>query len=535
VSGYAELHCHSNFSFLDGAAHPEELAALAAERGLEAIAITDHGGLYAMVRFDVACRRAGIRPLLGCELTVEALPRIDTPDSQLLVDPIATQSVRRLEEGRHHLTLLVRSTAGFRNLCRLLSWSNLADERTITQPARRAGTDGGDGQELRMGLHRKGFAAARWELLAEHAGGLVALSGCKRFGIIPRLLRAGRREEAAQVAARLRELFGRDGFFLELQSHMLPDDPWLTAELAELGRELDIPCVATNDVHLLGPTDKPVQDVLVSIRERASLDEMEARGYLAPNSERRVKTREEMEEALLGPGGRRTVIALEPWLKAAYMGALDRTVEIATSCDFKLDFSGSRFPGFGVPAGETAFSYLYQLCQEGAKRRYKPMTAAVSRRLQTELEVIEKTGLAEFFLINWDLMRFAKEKKVPGQGRGSAADSIVAYLLGITRVDPVEHNLLFERFLHEEQKSTPDIDIDFASSRREEVIQYIYDKYGKERTGMVANVVTFRPRLAIREVGKAMGFSPATVDRLAKSADSWYPEEALEAAREALT
>ncbi|MFN2465228.1 MAG: PHP domain-containing protein [Candidatus Dormibacteria bacterium] len=522
MSGYAELHCHSNFSFLDGAAHPEELATLAAARGLDAIAITDHGGLYAMVRFDTACRRAGIRPLIGCELTMEALPGVDTPDPELLVDPIATQAVRRAERGRHHLTLLVRNATGFRNLCRLLSFANLADERTITQ----------DGQPLRVGLHRKGFAAARWELLAEHAEGLIALSGCKRFGMVPRLLRAGRRPEAAVVASRLRDLFGTDGFLLELQSHMLPDDPWLTAELAELGRDLKIPLVATNDVHLLESTDKPVQDVLVSIRERATLDDMEARGFLAPNGERRVKTREEMEEALLGPGGRRTVIALEPWLKESYLAALDRTVEVAERCDFKLDFSGSRFPGFTVPPGETPFSYLYQLCQEGAKRRYHPITATVSRRLQTELEVIEKTGLAEFFLINWDLMRFARAEGIPGQGRGSAADSIVAYLLGITRVDPVEHNLLFERFLHEEQKSTPDIDIDFASSRREEVIQYIYDTYGQERTGMVANVVTFRPRLAIREVGKALGFSPATIDRLAGSADSWYPEEALQTARD---
>jgi len=524
MAGYAELHCHSNFSFLDGAAHPEELAALAAARGLEAIAITDHGGLYAMVRFDVACRRVGIKPLLGCELTMETFPGIDTPDPGLLVDPIATQAVKRVERGRHHLTLLVRSSTGFRNLCRLLSWANFADQRTITQ----------DGVELRVGLHRKGFAAARWELLSEHAEGLVVMSGCKRFGLIPRLLRAGRREDAAEVASRLRELCG-DGFFLELQSHMLPQDPWLTAALAELGRDLEIPCVATNDVHLLGPQDKPVQDVLVSIRERASLDEMEGRGYLAPNSERRVKNREEMEEALLGPGGRRTPIALEPWLRDAYLRALDRTTEIAAGCGFQLDFSGSRFPGFAVPPGETPFSYLYQLCQEGARRKYRPMTATVSRRLQTELEVIEKTGLAEFFLINWDLMKFARDQGIPGQGRGSAADSIVAYLLGITRVDPVEHNLLFERFLHEEQKSTPDIDIDFASSRREEVIQYIYDKYGRERTGMVANVVTFRPRLAIREVGKAMGFSPATIDRLARSAESWYPEEALEAARDAMT
>ncbi|MGI8609861.1 MAG: PHP domain-containing protein [Candidatus Dormibacteria bacterium] len=524
MPGYAELHCHSNFSFLDGAAHPEELAALAADRGLQALAITDHGGLYAMVRFDVACRRAGITPLLGCELTMEAIPGFITPDADLLVDPIATQAVKQVERGRHHLTLLVRNTSGFRNLCRLLSWANFADERTITQ----------DGVELHVGLHRKGFTAARWELLAEHSEGLVVMSGCKRFGLIPRLLRGGRRSEAAAMASQLRELCG-DRFCLELQSHMLPADPWLTAALAELGRELDIPCVATNDVHLLGPQDKPVQDVLVSIRERASLDEMEARGYLAQNSERRIKDRAEMEEALLGPGGRRTPISLEPWLKNAYLSALDRTVEIAGGCDFQLDFSGSRFPGFTVPRGETPFSHLYQLCQEGARRKYRPMTAAVSRRLQTELEVIEKTGLAEFFLINWDLMKFAKDQGIPGQGRGSAADSIVAYLLGITRVDPVEHNLLFERFLHEEQKSTPDIDIDFASSRREEVIQYIYDTYGKERTGMVANVVTFRPRLAIREVGKAMGFSPATLDRLARSAESWYPEEALAAAREAMT
>ncbi|MFN2462660.1 MAG: PHP domain-containing protein [Candidatus Dormibacteria bacterium] len=524
VTGYAELHCHSNFSFLDGAAHPEELAARAAERGLGAVAVTDHGGLYAMVRFDAACRRAGVKPLIGCELTLEALPGIDTPDPGLLVDPIATQAVRRVERGRHHLTLLVRGEEGFRNLCRLLSWANFADERTVTQ----------DGQELKVGLHRKGFAAARWDLLAAHGTGLVALSGCRRFGLIPRLLRAGRREDATEVASRLREVFG-EGFFLELQNHLLPEDPWLCAELAELGQKLGINCVATNNVHLLRAEDKPLQDVLVSIRERATLDDMEARGFLAPNSERYLKTREEMEEALLGPGGRRTPVALEPWLRACYLGALDRTVEVADSCGFRLDFSGSRFPGFTVPPGETPFSYLYQLCQEGARKRYRPMTAAVSRRLQTELEVIEKTGLAEFFLINWDLMKFAKDHGIPGQGRGSAADSIVAYLLGITRVDPVEHNLLFERFLHEEQKSTPDIDIDFASSRREEVIQYVYDRYGRERTGMVANVVTFRPRLAIREVGKAMGFSPATVDRLARSAESWYPEEALAAAREEMT
>src|SRR5258708_10423165 len=184
-----------------------------------------------------------------------------------------------------------------------------------------------------------------------------------------------------------------------------------------------------------------------------------------------------MEQALLGPGGQRTPIGLEPWLRRAYLEALDRTVEVAERCAFTLDFRSKRFPGFPVPAGETPFSYLYQLCQEGAKQRYKPMTSAVARRLQTELEGIEKTGFAEFFLINWDMMRYARDNGTPGQGRGAAADSIVAYLLGITRVDPREHTLLFERFLHEEQKTTPDIDIDFASSRREDVIQHVYEQY----------------------------------------------------------
>ncbi len=178
-----------------------------------------------------------------------------------------------------------------------------------------------------------------------------------------------------------------------------------------------------------------------------------------------------------------------------------------------------------MPEGETPFSYLYKLCFDGLRERYHPITSAVTRRLQHELEVIEKTGLAEFFLINWDLMRFAREHGVPGQGRGSAADSIVAYVLGITRVDPIEHNLLFERFLHEEMTSTPDIDIDFSTEHREQVIQYIYEKYGWERTGMVCNVVTFQPRMAIRQVGKALGFSAELLDRLAKGVDRWFAED----------
>src|SRR2546421_1053932 len=264
--------------------------------------------------------------------------------------------------------------------------------------------------------------------------------------------------------------------------------------------------VATNEVHYHVSARRQLHDALVAIRHRATLEEV--RPHLFPNSEHHLKGGAEM-------GG----------LFRDHAAALATPWEIAQECDLDLDFRKVRFPGYPVPVGETPFSFLYKLCFEGLRERYRPITSAVTRRLQHELEVIEKTGLAEFFLINWDLMRFAREHGVPGQGRGSAADSIVAYVLGITRVDPIEHNLLFERFLHEEMTSTPDIDIDFSTAHREQVIQYIYEKYGWERTGMVCNVVTFQPRMAIRQVGKALGFSAELLDRLAKGVDRWFTED----------
>src|SRR3989440_10920944 len=263
--------------------------------------------------------------------------------------------------------------------------------------------------------------------------------------------------------------------------------------------------VATNQVHYHVSARRRLHDVMVAIRHRATLEE--ARPHLFLNSEHHLK-----DGAALRP------------LFAGHAEALATPWEIAQECDGELDFRKVRFPGYPVPQGETPFSYLYKLCFEGVRARYRPITPDVAKRLQRELEVIEKTGLAEFFLINWDLMRFAKEKCVPGQGRGSAADSIIAYVLGITRVDPIAHNLLFERFLHEGMTSTPDIDIDFSTEHREQVIQYVYEKYGWERTGMVCNVVTFRPRMAIRQVGKALGFPADLIDRLARGVDRWFPE-----------
>jgi error-prone DNA polymerase len=436
VSPYVELHSHSNFSFLDGGSHPAELAMRAAELGMPALAITDRGGVYGAVRHLQACRKLGVKPIIGSSLEVDG----------------------------DELILIARNLSGYSNLCRLLTIAH------TDQP--------------------KGEARTTLARVAEHRGDLFYLSPT----------------DSQQRLRELQEALGRENVFSELHHHMRPEDPWVLEGRAAIARRCGSGVVATNQVHYHVPSRRRLHDVLVAIRHRATLEE--ARPHLFPNSEHHLKSGAEMRPLFEG----HAEALATPW-------------DIAQECDVDLDFRKVRFPGYPVPDGETPFSFLYKLCFEGVRERYQPITIEVTRRLQHELEVIQKTGLAEFFLINWDLMRFAREKGVPGQGRGSAADSIVAYVLGITRVDPIEHNLLFERFLHEEMTSTPDIDIDFSTAHREQVIQYIYEKYGWERTGMVCNVVTFQPRMAIRQVGKALGFSDELLDRLAKGVDRWFTED----------
>jgi error-prone DNA polymerase len=436
VNPYVELHCHSNFSFLDGGSHPAELAMRAAELDMPALAITDRGGVYGAVKFLQACRKVGVKPLIGAALEVDGA----------------------------ELVLIARNLRGYSNLCRLISLAHVA------QP--------------------KGEARAPLATVAEHRGDLFYLSATNE----EKTLRG------------LQEALGKTSVFSELHHHLGPEDSWVLEGRAAMAKRCGAPAVATNEVHYHARERRRLHDVLVAIRHRATLEE--ARAHLFPNAEHCLKAGVEMRP-----------------LFAGHAEALATSWDIAKECDLDLDFRKVRFPGYPVPEGETPFSFLYKLCFEGVRERYRPITLAVTQRLQRELEVIEKTGLAEFFLINWDLMRFAREHGVPGQGRGSAADSIVAYVLGITRVDPIEHNLLFERFLHEEMTSTPDIDIDFSTEHREQVIQYVYDKYGWERTGMVCNVVTFQPRMAIRQVGKALGFSAELVDRLAKGVDRWFTED----------
>ncbi len=451
---YVELHCHSNFSFLDGASHPEELVDRARELELPALALTDTNGLYGAVRFVLAAERAGIHPIVGTELILDD----GSPPPKDRVD---------FDRWGDRIVLLAEDRAGYSNLCRLITEAQLA--------------------------HEKGTARLAPAALAEHASHLVALVA-----------------EPGDNLPLYREIFGRDRLYLELCDHLAPADLARNHALLELAAAEDLPLVVTNEVLYHTPERHRLQDVLTAIRHRSSLDA--AQPFLRPNGEFFLKTGPELRPAF----------ARYP---AEPIGqAFANTLEIAQRCQFRFDFKGARFPGFAVPPGETPFSFLYRLCQEAVREKYRPVTAEVAARLQRELSVIDKTGLAEFFLINWDLMRFAKAHGIPGQGRGSAADSVVAFLLGITRVDPIAHDLLFERFLHEEMTCAPDIDIDFSTAHREQVIQYVYEKYGPERTGMVCNVVTYRQRSALREVGKALGFAEETLDRLAKSASAWHPE-----------
>ncbi|HEX5465509.1 MAG TPA: PHP domain-containing protein [Candidatus Limnocylindrales bacterium] len=514
----AELHCHSHFSFLDGASSVEQLAERAVELGLEALALTDHQGLYGAVRFVTAAQEVGLRPIVGLEVELED-SAVPDRDSLVLPSPRASppvvaqggqpapptisrphlpghrrprredlRGIRDRERGPH-LTLLARDAAGYRSLCRLVSAAQLAGTK---------------------GLPR--FSQA---LLEEHAEGLLGLSGCRHSEIARRLL-AGDRQGAAAAARRYAARFAPleglgSGFFIELQHHLLPADDVLVAELAALAAELGLPCVVTNDAHYARPEDRELQDVLVCIRHGRSLDG--AADLRRPNGE--YALRSAAESAALPPGQPGSALA------GTWAAAIATASEIGARCRVDLGFERYRFPGFEVPRGETPFSHLERLCHDGARRRYQPLTPAVVKQLAHELEVIERTGLAEFFLICWDLMRFARDRGIPAQGRGSAGDSIVAYVLGITRVDPIRHGLLFERFINEGRTVYPDVDIDFASSRREEVIQYCYERYGQAHTGMVCNLVTYRARSAVREVGYALGFPRALVDRVAKALETY--------------
>ena len=421
--------------------------ARAADLEIPALALTDHDALYGAVRFVRAAQEAGLKPILGAEMTLE---------------------------GGFHLTLLVETAQGYANLCRLITLARRDQEKGLAR------------------LNRRDMAA--------HAEGLIALSGCRR-GEIPALLLVGRQEQALVVAQSYARVFGPDRFFIELQRHYVKGDNRLLARLAALANRAGVDVVATGDVHYLYPRQREVHDVLSCIRQHTNLED--AGDLLHPNDEYVLRAPAEMAELFSD-----SPIALENTLRIA---------ERCASADTYLPAGTQVLPGAPVGTGNGPNAHLRRVCEQALHRRY-PVDPPMDL-LDRELLVIQQMRLANYFLIVWDIVCFAREAGIRCQGRGSAANSLVAYLLGISPIDPVACDLVFERFLSPERGSPPDIDIDIAADRREEVIQYVYQRYGREHAAMACTFVTFRARSAVRDVARALGFPPALVERLAGALD----------------
>jgi error-prone DNA polymerase len=466
---YAELHAWSNFTFLEGSSHPEELVGAAVAAGLAGLALTDRDGLYGAVRFAKAAKDQKLPALCGAELTLETA----NPE------PIrASRPARPASEVPTHtprIVLLAETARGYANLCELISLAQLRG--------------------------RKRDARARLDDFAGRTDGLIALSGGAN-GLIEKALCARDDDGAFAIGARLRDLFpGR--FYLELQHHLRPEDGALVQALVALAGRLDVPYVATNGVAYIDREDAHLCDVLTCVKYKTALHT--AGTLLRPNAEYVLKTPEQMAR-----------------LFDAYPLAISNTLAIAERCTFRLEKLAGQFPYFPIPEGESSHhSYLRTLVYAGARKRYGwPFSSKVERQLEYELGIIARMDLSGYFLVVWDISHKARELGVLGQGRGSAANSAVCYALGITAVDPIAGDLLFERFLSEERNEIPDIDIDFAHQDREQVLQYVYERYGRHHAAMVAEVITYRTRSAIRDVGKALGLSLGQVDQIVREYDA---------------
>ncbi|MHB8839603.1 MAG: PHP domain-containing protein, partial [Gemmatimonadaceae bacterium] len=478
---YAELHCHSTFSLLDGASDPERLVERAVELGLPALALTDHDDLGGAVRFATAAKEANVAGIIGVELTIE----VTVDGRRSTVDGAAVSTVDRPPSTVSHLVLLAENHAGYANLSSLITRARLDNPR--------------------------GSPRVSLDTLARHADGLYALTGCARGAVPQALLRAGR-DAACEALSTLLDIFGRR-VSVEVWDHAIPEERELARELIAVAGALDVPWVVTNDVHYARATQRIAHDVLCALRHGETLASMGTR--LRPNGEWYLKGHAQMRRRWQGDEA-----------------GITQTLAIAERCAFRLQDLKPRLPHFTLPPGVTEDEYLTRLVELGAEERWGwQRTARHDRQLAHELALIAKLGLAGYFLIVWDIVRFARREGILCQGRGSAANSAVCYCLGITAVDPIKLELLFERFLSEERTEAPDIDIDFAHRDRERVLQYVYERYGREHTAMVCEHITWRGRSAVRDAARVLGFSPQQAEEFALTADRFSARRTAEALR----
>lgn len=454
---FTHLHLHTEYSLLDGACRINRLMERVKELGQTSVAITDHGVMYGVVDFYKAAKKAGVHPIIGCEVYVATRTRFD--------------KVNRMD-GSYHLVLLCENETGYRNLIKLVS----------------AGFTEGFYSKPRIDK----------ELLEKHHEGLIALSACLA-GEIPRALASGDFEKAKEAALYYQNLFGPDRFYLEIQDHGLEEQKLVLPMIVRLSRETGIPLVATNDAHYLTKEDAKMQRVLICIQTNKSVYDDDILEF--GTEEFYVKSTDEMYE-----------------LFSLWPEACENTNKIAQMCQFDFEFGVTKLPSFDVPDGMENRQYFEQLCQEGLKRHYgENPTPEIQKRLAYEIDVIDRMGFTNYYLIVWDFIRYAKSKGIPvGPGRGSGAGSLAAYCIGITNIDPMKYQLLFERFLNPERISMPDFDVDFCYERRQEVIDYVIEKYGADHVAQIVTFGTMAARGAIRDVGRVLGIPYQTVDEVAK-------------------
>jgi DNA polymerase-3 subunit alpha len=453
VAEFAHLHLHTEYSLLDGMGRIGEYIRAAKAKGIQHLAVTDHGVMYAAYDWHKELSKAGLHPIVGMEAY------------------LAEGSARAKERKSYHLLLLAENETGYRNLLKLASYASL--EGYYYRP--------------RIDL----------DALSRHSAGLIGTSACLGGPVANNFLH-GQPDAARDYAGKLAEIFGPDRFYIEIQDHGIDDQVTTNRELIPLAKSLGLPLVATNDVHYCDQGDAPAQEILVCVQTNTTL-----------NDTKRLKS-ESDQLFLKGPEEMERVFGSVP-------EALQNTIKIAEMCTLDLGFKGYHMPEFDVPAGHSPQTYLEQICREGLKRKYGHDDGAVGERLAYELGVINEMGFTNYFLVVWDFVRFAKENRIlVGPGRGSAAASIVTYALDVTALDPLEYDLIFERFLNPSRISMPDIDIDFADDRRAEVIDYVVRKYGDDRVAQIVTFGTLAAKASVRDVGRAMGWSFGETDRIAK-------------------